>query len=105
LKSIDSSHTKETANALVVPEINLSFRKIIWPEIKHRWSHLTGLELPLIDSDQVELLIGMDLSTNHQTTQIIQPMEGEDGPPAHHTRFGWAVAGNIPQSLFVGLGN
>jgi hypothetical protein len=32
-------------------------------------------------------------------------MEGEDGPAAHRTRFGWAVAGNIPQRLVVGPSN
>ncbi|KAI9550515.1 hypothetical protein GHT06_005391 [Daphnia sinensis] len=85
LKSIDGTHTTETTNTLVVLKINLSCRRINWPEIKHRWSHLAGLELPPIDSDQVELLIGMDLSTTHQTNQIIGPIEGKDGPAAHHT--------------------
>ncbi|XP_032798650.2 LOW QUALITY PROTEIN: uncharacterized protein LOC116935462 [Daphnia magna] len=105
LKSINGTHTTETANALVVPKINLSCQKINWPEIKHRWSHLASLEIPPINSDQVELLIGMDLSTTHQTNQKIGPIEGEDGPAAHHTRFGWAVAGNIPQNLVVGPSN
>jgi hypothetical protein len=64
---------------------------------------LAGLELPLIDSDKVEILIGMDLSTTHQTT--LEPVEGEDGPTAHRTRFGWAVAGSIPLSLVMGPSN
>nr|CAH0105425.1 unnamed protein product [Daphnia galeata] len=65
----------------------------------------SALDLPAIDSEKVEILIGMDLSTAHQTTQIIEPIEGEKGPTAHCTRFGWAVAGRIPQSLVVGPSN
>jgi hypothetical protein len=89
----------------VVPKISLSCRKIYWPEIKHRLYHLATLDLPAIDSEKVEILIGMDLSTAHQTTQIIEPIEGEKGPTAHRNRFGWAVAGSIPQSLVVGPSN
>ena len=71
LKSVDGVYTTETKNVLVVPKINLSRRKIFRPKIKHHWSHLASLNLPAIDSEKVKILIGMDLSTAHQTTQII----------------------------------
>jgi hypothetical protein len=45
----------------------------------------------------------MELSTEHQSTQIVEPIEGEKGTAAHRTRFGcWAMAGSKPQSLVLG---
>jgi hypothetical protein len=57
------------------------------------------------NSDRVEIFIGMDLPTAHQSTQIVEPFEGKDAPAAHHMRFGWVMAGIIPRSPFVGLSN
>jgi hypothetical protein len=96
LNSLDGKHTLEASNVLVVSKITLSQRKIDWPSIKTNWEHLSTLDLPSIDSSKVEVLIGMDFPSAHQTLQIAVPIEGEDGPTAHQTCFGWAVVGKIP---------
>ncbi|XP_045023699.1 uncharacterized protein LOC116925000 [Daphnia magna] len=102
LSSLDGKQTLEASNVLVVPKITLSRRKIDWPSIKTNWEHLSGLELPSIDSSKVEVLIGMDFPSAHRTLRVALPIEGEDGPTAHQTCFGWAVVGKIPRCLVTG---
>ena len=102
LHSLDKACSFELEDAFVVPKINLSHRKINWPAIKHRWSHLAQLDLPAIDSSSVEILLGMDVAAAHQTLHMLEPLAGEDGPTVHRTRFGLAVVGRIPKSLVTG---
>ncbi|XP_032785728.1 uncharacterized protein LOC116923389 [Daphnia magna] len=84
------------------PKITLSRRKIDWPSMKTNREHLSGLELPSIDSSKVEVLIGMDFPSADHTLQVALPIEGEDGPTAHQTCFSWAVVGKIPRCLVTG---
>ncbi|XP_032799385.2 uncharacterized protein LOC116936346 [Daphnia magna] len=102
LHSLDKACSFELEDAFVVPKINLSHRKINWPAIKHRWSHLAQLDLPALDSSSVEILLGMDVAAAHQTLQMLEPLAGEDGPTVYRTRFGLAVVGRIPKSLVTG---
>ncbi|XP_045023712.1 uncharacterized protein LOC123468115 [Daphnia magna] len=102
LRSAESKHSFALDEAFVVSNINLSHRKINWPKMKYGWPHLACLQLPAIDSTKVELLIGMDLPSAHQTLRVITPLANEDGPSAHETCFGYAVVGKIPRSLVSG---
>ena len=89
----------QASHVFVVPEINLSLRKIDWPSLKFGWSNLAHINLPAVDSSQVELLIGMDQVAAHASLDVAS----EDGcPSAIKTPFGWAVVGRIPTSLVTG---
>jgi hypothetical protein len=102
LRSLDQTSLFKLEDAFVVPKISLSRRKINWPVIKHRWSHLAQLDLPAVDSSSVEILLGMDVAAAHITLQVFEPLAGEDGPTVYRTRFGLAVVGKIPKSLVTG---
>ena len=80
----------------MIPNINLSHRKIYWPKVKYGWPHLANLHLPAIDLTKVELLIGMDLPSAHETLRIVTAIDDGDEPSAHETCFGYAVVGKIP---------
>lgn len=102
LRSADTAHTCEATDAFVVPEINLSTRKINWTESKYQWPYLASLDLPAIDSSKVEILLGMDVTAAQNTIQVIEPPAGEEGPTAHRTPFGFSIVGKIPKSLVTG---
>ena len=51
--------------AFLVPRISLSPRRINWPVLKKNWSHLADLNLPAIDSSNVEVLIGANQISAH----------------------------------------
>ncbi|XP_032785664.2 uncharacterized protein LOC116923312 [Daphnia magna] len=105
LKSIDGSQAFDVREAFVVPSINLSQRKINWRGIKKRWEHLADIDLPAIDSSKVEILVGMDMLPALRTLNTAAPNDGETGPTALQTCFGWAVVGKIPLCLVAGPSN
>jgi hypothetical protein len=86
LKTLNS--IVETTDVFVVPQINLSCRKINWPLLKKNWSHLADLTLPPIDTSLVELLIGIDQVYAHAYLDLRRPVDGEVGPTAVNTPFG-----------------
>lgn len=92
----------QASNVFIVPEINLSHRNINWPSIKHQWTHLHDLELQKTDSSLVEILIGMDQLSAHPIQNIREPVDGESGPTAIQTIFGWTIVGRIPAFLTNG---
>jgi hypothetical protein len=70
----------KTTDVFVVPQINLSCRKINWPLLKKNWSHLADLTLPPIDTSLVELLIGIDQVYAHTYLDVRRPVDGEVDP-------------------------
>ena len=57
------------------------------------WSHLRGIEIPLVDSDEVTLLIGQDVPDALMPLNIVSGNKGE--PYATKTRLGWSLNGPI----------
>ncbi|XP_057380674.1 uncharacterized protein LOC130703071 [Daphnia carinata] len=61
--------------------------------------HLQGLKLPEVQSDQVTILIGLDVADAHDHSESRKPMDGSTGPVAFNTPFGWCLGGKVgPQS-------
>jgi hypothetical protein len=100
-----SNDIVEATEVFIVPQINLSCRKINWPLLKRNWSHLIDLDLPPVDTLLVEILVGMDQVCSHMYLDIRKPDVGELGPIAVQTLFGWAVVGRIPAALVAGPRN
>ena len=99
LVSTDRSASLMVKEAVVVPKLDTSYRKIDWPSVKARWQHLKSIELPPIDTESLGVLIGMDIPEAHDYSAIVKPAPGRKGPTAIKSPFGWTVGGFVPNHM------
>lgn len=77
--------------AWTVPKLNVPPQRLVKENIRRTWKHLEDLDIPAVSSDQIGLLIGVQV-----TEAMIQHeyRRGPKGQPyAVRTDFGWAIAG------------
>lgn len=77
--------------AWTVPKLNVPSQRLVKENVRRTWTHLEDLDIPAVSSDQIGLLIGV------QVTQAMIQYEHRRGPKgqpyAVRTDFGWAFAG------------
>lgn len=98
ISSIDKRNKFHVEEAIVVPSIKGSDRRINWPKEKLRWDHLADLDLPEIDSGKVDVLIGQDVEDAHRQLATRKSPNRKE-PTGKLTPFGWTVIGRIPASI------
>ena len=74
-----------------VPTLNVPPQRLVKENVRRTWKHLENLDIPAVSSDQIGLLIGL------QVTEAMIQHEHRRGPKgqpyAVRTDFGWAIAG------------
>ena len=74
-----------------VPKLNVPPQRLVKENVRRTWKHLEDLDIPAVSSDQIGLLIGV------QVTEAMIQHEHRRGPKgqpyAVRTDFGWAIAG------------
>ena len=73
------------------PKLNIPPQRLVKENVRKTWRHLEDLDLPAVSTDQIGLLIGVQV-----TKAVIQHeyRHGPKGQPyAVQTDFGWAIAG------------
>ncbi len=96
--SIDKRNKFHVEEAIVVPSIKGSDRRINWPKEKFRWDHLVDLDLPEIYSGKVDVLFGQDVEDAHRQLATRKSQNRQE-PTGKLTPFGWTVIGRIPASI------
>ena len=93
IASLINSKEFSVSDAYVVPTLNvrrhrvaLSFETI---------PYLRDLKIPVRSSQDVKLLIGMDVQDTHLYDDVRRPPIGSRGPNAILTPFGWSVVGRV----------
>ena len=77
--------------AWTVPKLNVPPQRLVKENVRRTWRHLEDLDIPAVSSDQIGLLIGVQV-----TEAMIQHghrREPKHQPYAVRTNFGWAIAG------------
>lgn len=96
-----SSFDRDTSFAIkcayIVEDINMAYRIIDWQVEKGRWNHLAELPLHNFNSNDVGLLIGVNV-TAAMMQLASKRAEEENAPLAILTPFGWTVMGPVPSS-------
>uniref|UniRef100_A0A5S6QTV2 Reverse transcriptase domain-containing protein n=1 Tax=Trichuris muris TaxID=70415 RepID=A0A5S6QTV2_TRIMR len=64
--------------------------------LKTKWNHLADLPLYDVSSEDVGMLIGMNVPLAHRHYDIRMPNHGSTGPMGLRTPFGWTVVGQVP---------
>ena len=77
--------------AWTVTKLNVPPQRLVKENVRRTWKHLEDLDIPAVSSDQIGLLIGV------QVTEAMIQHESRCGPKgqpyAVRTDFGWAIAG------------
>ena len=77
--------------AWTVPKLNVPPQRLVRENVRKTWKHLEDLDIPAVSTDQIGLLIGV------QVTEAMIQHEYRRGPKgqsyAVRTDFGWAIAG------------
>ncbi|KAK3748501.1 hypothetical protein QZH41_000351 [Actinostola sp. cb2023] len=74
-----------------VPRLNVPPRQLVKEKDKQRWKHLQDLDIPAVSTNQVGLLIGVDVMEAMLQHEHRRGSKGQ--PYAVRTDFGWTVAG------------
>ena len=90
LSSLDGEMQVQ-ADAVTVGEIPIDLTSMLGEEDIARWKHLRNVNLPRIESTQVGLIIGSNVSEAAWTLDEKRGQPGE--PTARLTVFGWTVVG------------
>jgi transposase InsO family protein len=77
----------------VRPTLNIDLSSLTSRVDIQRWSHLSNLDIPELDVDQVHLLIGQDCSDLLLPEEVRKGKPGE--PFAVRTPLGWAINGPV----------
>lgn len=77
--------------AWTVPRLNIPPRQLVNERNKQKWKHLHDLDIPSVSTDQVGVLIGVDVPEAVMQHECRRGPKGQ--PYAVRTDFGWAVAG------------
>jgi hypothetical protein len=80
-----------------VPRLNIPPRQLVKEKDRQRWTHLNDLDIPAVSTNQVGLLIGVDVSEAMLQHEYKRGPKGQ--PYAVRTDFGWAVAGAVRGTL------
>ncbi|KFD48526.1 hypothetical protein M513_10603 [Trichuris suis] len=96
LKSLEGKYKFEVKDALTVPTLNVAHRQINFASLKQKWPHLQEIDSRIIRSNDVAVLVGMDVVEAHEQYRILKPPKGITAPRAVLTPFGWAVIGRLP---------
>ena len=93
IKSIQGGPVFNLSKVWSVPKLPVSLQGLPNQKELNHWPHLKDLEIPKVDSSEVDLLIGSDYSflLIHNKTIIGKQNE----PVAVQYPLGWAVLGNI----------
>ena len=89
----DGSDGVDIEQAYVVRHLEASDQRVLvnQVEMEAKWPHTKGIQIPFVDADKVEVLIGQDTIEAHRQLEEILPTK--DGPYAFRSRFGWYLAG------------
>ncbi len=98
ITSIDGVTALAVKCAYIVENLNMAHRIIDWQVEKNRWRHLADLSLQNFNSDDVGLLIGVNVIEAMVQLAFKKPEEA-DAPLAILTPFGWTVMGPVPLPL------
>ncbi|KFD53865.1 hypothetical protein M513_05132 [Trichuris suis] len=96
ISAIDGSVSFSIDPVIVMPKLDLSARPVSRKVLQSTWTHL--YDLPLHDgfSDDVEMLIGMNVPLAHRHYDLRLPKSKSPGPIGVRTPFGWTVVGQVP---------
>ncbi|XP_057366727.1 uncharacterized protein LOC130687571 [Daphnia carinata] len=99
ISSRDGSTSFQARRAYAVENLQVAQNPTFSGVQAKAFSHLQGLKLPEVPSDQVTILIGLDVADAHDHSESRKPMDGSTGPVAFNTPFGWCLGGKVgPQS-------
>ena len=91
LESVVDGTTYKMYQVLTRESLNISTDNMASAEELTKWDHLAGVDIPDIDTSEVELLIGQD---NPGLLVPLEVREGREGEPfAVRTRLGWGING------------
>jgi len=93
VSSRDNSVTFPVNEAYAIPDLNVAQNEVNIQDLKHRWNHLTGLDLSPFDPKEVTVLLGMNVRGAHDVLDSKKPENREESPEAVLTPFGWIVVG------------
>lgn len=85
------NRTVNIDRAWTVPRLNIPPRQLVNKRNKQKWTHLHDLDIPAVSTDQVGILIGVDVPEAMIQHEYRKGLKGQ--PYAVRTDFGWAVAG------------
>jgi len=74
-----------------VPRLNIPPRQLVKESDRQRWKHLEDLDIPAISTNQVDLLIGVEVPEAMIQKEHRRGSKGQ--PYAIRTDFGWTIAG------------
>ena len=74
-----------------VPKLNVPPQRLVKENVRRTWKHLEDLDIPAVSSDQIGLLIGVQVKEAMIQHEHRRGPKGQ--PYAVRTDFGWAIAG------------
>ncbi|KFD49841.1 hypothetical protein M513_09308 [Trichuris suis] len=96
ISAIDGSVSFSIDPVIVMPKLDLSARPVSRKVLQSTWTHLADLPLHDGSSDDVEMLIGMNVPLAHRHYDLRLPKSKSPGPIGVRTPFGWTVVGQVP---------
>ena len=93
LTDLSGEFTYSMKQVLTRPTLNIDIGCLVTNRDLARWDHLSDLDLPDVDLNKVELLIGQD---NPDLLVPLETRQGDTGGPyAVRTCMGWGVSGPV----------
>ncbi|KFD60589.1 hypothetical protein M514_27222 [Trichuris suis] len=96
ISAIDGSVSFSIDPVIVMPKLDLSARPVSRKVLQSTWTHLADLPLHDGSSDDVEMLIGMNVPLAHRHYDLRLLKSKSPGQIGVRTPFGWAVVGQVP---------
>ncbi|KAK4013817.1 hypothetical protein OUZ56_026370 [Daphnia magna] len=83
----------EVKHAYAVDNLKVTPNPPINPRQMESWTHLRGLDVPNVQPEDVDVLIGLDVAEAHDHMDSVKPPAGTIGAIAFKTPFGWCLGG------------
>jgi len=91
INSIDNESSLEIPKVWTIERLNISELSIPRVQDVDRWSHLKGIELPVIDNKEVRVLIGCNVP---EAFWVLEEKRGSKGEPVGiRSPLGWTIIG------------
>ena len=84
---------KTEITAFAIENVTGNLKAVTWCELKLKWKHVNSISFPPINSQHVDMLIGIDYLNLHQSLKEIRGKPEE--PIARLTPLGWTCIGCV----------
>ena len=97
--SLDGSGSVKLPCAFTLKKIPVTSSDIPDASVVQQWPHLAGIKIPVVEAEDVGLLIGCNCPLAMEPWDVVHSEDG--GPYAIKTRLGWTIVGPSDQRIDI----